>query len=92
MSHPNHVTKQKKHPAELHTTICRALQNKCMFPAILVLHLKDWVLQINAHLNKSCETFNKGQYRLPSLEHLVQLCFKMDETILFSILLASPDI
>ena len=83
---------RKKHPAELHTTICRALQNKCMFPAILVLHLKDWVLQINAHLNKACETFNKGQHRLPSLEHLVQLCFKMDETILFSILLASPDI
>ena len=92
MSHPNHVTKQKKHPAELHTTICRALQNKCMFPAILVLHLKEWVLQINTHFNRSCETFNKGQYRLPSLEHLVQLCFKMDETILFSILLASRDI
>ena len=82
----------EKHPVELHTTICRALQNKCMFPAILVLHLNDWVLQINTHLNISCETLNKGQNRLPSLEHLVQLCFKMDETILFSILLASRDI
>ena len=89
---PELCHKTEKHPAELHTTICRALQNKCMFPAILLLHLKDWVLQINAHLNKSCETFNKGQYHMPSTEHLVQLCFKMDETILFSILLASRDI